>query len=181
MDIGSEAQRCWQTARNTEITECKLQCFFSPLHSADEDAVSWLTSYGSWNAYKKTASLQTNKAQDKTASCRKSPFMQMSQAFRPMSCRFEKLRRFLLSQPRLLHSLRALQKFRSPTCISITLYNLAFKSLISCVKLLCSIAFAYGGKHVLGFSFGFYSMKLGRHSICHSGNWQKFRLTSTVK
>jgi len=28
----------------------------------------------------------------------------MSQAFRPMSCRFEKLRRFLLSQPRLLHS-----------------------------------------------------------------------------
>ena len=98
------------------------------------------------------------------------PFMQMSQAFRPMSCRFEKLRRFLLSQPRLLHSLRALQKFSSPTCISITLYNPAFKSLISCVKLLCSIAFAYGGKHVLGFSFGFYSMKLGRHSICHSGN-----------
>jgi len=29
--------------------------------------------------------------------------MQMSQAFRPMSCRFEKLRRFLLSQPRLIH------------------------------------------------------------------------------
>ena len=42
-------------------------------------------------------------------SCRKSTFMQMSQAFRPMSCRFEKLRRFRLSQPRLLHSLRALQ------------------------------------------------------------------------
>jgi len=42
-------------------------------------------------------------------SCRKSPFMQISQAFRPMSCCFEKLRRFLLSQPRLLHSLRALQ------------------------------------------------------------------------
>jgi len=40
--------------------------------------------------------------------CWKSPFMQMSQAFRPMSCRFETLRRFLLSQPRLLHSLTAL-------------------------------------------------------------------------
>jgi len=34
-----------------------------------------------------------------TGRCRKSPFMQMSQAFRPMSCRFEKLRRFPLSQP----------------------------------------------------------------------------------
>ena len=51
-------------------------------------------------------------------SCRKSPFMQMSQAFRPMSCRFEKLRRFLLSQPRLLYSLTALQNllFRQQHC-----------------------------------------------------------------
>jgi len=42
----------------------------------------------------------------------------MSQAFRPMSCRFDKLRRFLLSQPRLLHSLRALQNllFRQQHC-----------------------------------------------------------------
>jgi len=31
----------------------KLNGSLSWLHSADEDAVSWLTSYGSWNAYKK--------------------------------------------------------------------------------------------------------------------------------
>jgi len=31
----------------------KLNGGLSRLYSADEDAVSWLTSYGSWNAYKK--------------------------------------------------------------------------------------------------------------------------------
>jgi len=31
----------------------KLNGSLSRLHSADEDAVSWLTSYGSWNAYEK--------------------------------------------------------------------------------------------------------------------------------
>ena len=31
----------------------KLNGGLSRLHSADEDAVSWLTSYGSWNAYEK--------------------------------------------------------------------------------------------------------------------------------
>jgi len=31
----------------------KLNGGLSRLYSVDEDAVSWLTSYGSWNAYKK--------------------------------------------------------------------------------------------------------------------------------
>jgi len=31
----------------------KLNGVLSRLHSADKDAVSWLTSYGSWNAYEK--------------------------------------------------------------------------------------------------------------------------------
>jgi len=31
----------------------KLNGGLSRLHSADEDAISWLTSYGSWNAYEK--------------------------------------------------------------------------------------------------------------------------------
>jgi len=31
----------------------KLNGGLSRLHSADEDAVSWLSSYGSWNAYEK--------------------------------------------------------------------------------------------------------------------------------
>jgi len=34
-------------------TLTKLNGSLSPLHSADEDAVSWLTSYGSRHAYKK--------------------------------------------------------------------------------------------------------------------------------
>jgi len=36
----------------------KLNAGLSRLHSADEDAVSWLTSYGSWNAYEKKKVLQ---------------------------------------------------------------------------------------------------------------------------
>ena len=35
------------------ISDSKLNGGLSRLHSADEDAVSWLTSYGSWNAYEK--------------------------------------------------------------------------------------------------------------------------------
>ena len=35
----------------------KLNGDLSRLHSADEDAVSWLTSYGSWNAYEKKIKL----------------------------------------------------------------------------------------------------------------------------
>jgi len=31
----------------------KLNGGLSQPHSANEDAVSWLTNYGSWNAYKK--------------------------------------------------------------------------------------------------------------------------------
>jgi len=31
----------------------KLNGSLSRLHSVDEDAVSWLTSYGSWHAYEK--------------------------------------------------------------------------------------------------------------------------------
>jgi len=31
----------------------KLNGSLSRLHSADEDAFSWLISYGSWNAYEK--------------------------------------------------------------------------------------------------------------------------------
>ena len=31
----------------------KLNGGLSWLHAADEDAVSWLTSYGSWHAYEK--------------------------------------------------------------------------------------------------------------------------------
>ena len=36
----------------------KLNGGLSRLHSADEDAVSWLTSYGSWHAYEKKKHLQ---------------------------------------------------------------------------------------------------------------------------
>jgi len=39
------------TLSNPVLT--KLNGGLSWLHSADEDAVSWLTSYGSWNAYEK--------------------------------------------------------------------------------------------------------------------------------
>ena len=31
----------------------KLNGSLSRLHSADEDAISWLTNYGSWHVYKK--------------------------------------------------------------------------------------------------------------------------------
>jgi len=38
------------------------------LHSADEDAASWLTSYGSWHAYEKKKNVPNNEyyAQRKT-------------------------------------------------------------------------------------------------------------------
>ena len=48
---------CGETQTMSHIVEScpltKLNGGLSQLHSADEDAVSWLTSYGSWNAYKK--------------------------------------------------------------------------------------------------------------------------------
>jgi len=48
---------CGETQTMSHIIEScpltKLNGGLSRLHSADEDAVSWLTSYDSWNAYKK--------------------------------------------------------------------------------------------------------------------------------
>ena len=48
---------CGETQMTSHIVEScpltKLNGGLSRLHSADEDAVSWLTSYGSWNAYEK--------------------------------------------------------------------------------------------------------------------------------
>jgi len=37
----------------------KLKGGLSRLHSADEDAVSWLTNYGLWHAYEKKKNLQS--------------------------------------------------------------------------------------------------------------------------
>jgi len=45
-----------------DVSHCpltKLNGGLSWLHSADEDAVSWLTSYGSWNAYEKKKNTTT--------------------------------------------------------------------------------------------------------------------------
>ena len=48
---------CGETQTMSHIVEScpltKLNGGLFPPHSADEDAVSWLTSYGSWNAYEK--------------------------------------------------------------------------------------------------------------------------------
>ena len=48
---------CGETQTMSHIVEScpltKLNGGLSQLHSAEEDAVSWLTSYGSWNAYQK--------------------------------------------------------------------------------------------------------------------------------
>ena len=41
------------TSMTTSPTASQSQGGLSRLHSADEDAVLWLTSYGSWNAYEK--------------------------------------------------------------------------------------------------------------------------------
>jgi len=35
------------------LSNPELNSSFSQLHSADEDTVFWLTSYGSWHAYEK--------------------------------------------------------------------------------------------------------------------------------
>jgi len=56
---------CGETQTMSHIVESchltKLNGGLSRLHSADEDAVSWLTSYGSWHAYeKKTVLFQMN-------------------------------------------------------------------------------------------------------------------------
>ena len=51
---------CGETQTMSHIVEScpltKLNGSLSWLHSADEDAVSWLTSYGSWHAYEKKKS-----------------------------------------------------------------------------------------------------------------------------
>jgi len=46
-----ETQRMSHTVESCPLT--KLNGGLSRLHSADEDAVSWLNSYGSWHAYEK--------------------------------------------------------------------------------------------------------------------------------
>jgi len=46
-----ETQMMSHTVESCPLT--KLNGGLSRLHSADEDAVSWLTTYGSWNAYEK--------------------------------------------------------------------------------------------------------------------------------
>ena len=47
----SETQTMSHTVESCPLT--KLNGGLSRLHSADEDAFSWLTSYGSWHAYEK--------------------------------------------------------------------------------------------------------------------------------
>ena len=58
----------WQDRKTQTMSHVVLSCpltnlngGLSRLHSADEDAVLWLTSYGSWHAYekKKTAIIRT--------------------------------------------------------------------------------------------------------------------------
>ena len=51
-----ETQTMFYIVESCPLT--KLSGGLSGLHSADEDAVSWLTSYGSWNAYEKKKSLE---------------------------------------------------------------------------------------------------------------------------
>ena len=46
-----ETQTMFHIVESCPLT--KLNGVLSRLHSADEDAVSWLTSYGSWHAYEK--------------------------------------------------------------------------------------------------------------------------------
>jgi len=47
----------WLTTYMTTCPLTKLNAGSSRLHSADEDAVSWLTSYGSCHAYEKENSI----------------------------------------------------------------------------------------------------------------------------
>ena len=53
----TDTDPCGETQTMSHIVEScpltKLSGGLSRLHSADEDAVLWLTSYGSWNAYEK--------------------------------------------------------------------------------------------------------------------------------
>ena len=55
---------CGESQTTSHIVESclltKLNGVLSRLHSADEDAVSWLTGYGSWNAYEKKTASSTN-------------------------------------------------------------------------------------------------------------------------
>jgi len=52
---------CGKTQTMSHIVEScpltKLNGSLSRLHSADEDAVSWLTNYGKWHAYEKNTTL----------------------------------------------------------------------------------------------------------------------------
>ena len=54
---------CGETQTTSHIVEScpltKLNGGLSRLHSADEDAVSWLTNYGKWHAYEKKKLVQT--------------------------------------------------------------------------------------------------------------------------
>ena len=62
MEWHSSATVCWSVWEFMEgltshiVESCpptKLNGGLSQLHSADEDAVSWLTSYGYWHTYEK--------------------------------------------------------------------------------------------------------------------------------
>ena len=50
-------RRCLTLSNPVPLT--KLNGGLSRLHSADEDAVSWLTSYGKWHAYEKKKTRKT--------------------------------------------------------------------------------------------------------------------------
>ena len=54
---------CGETQTMSHIVEScpptKLNGGLSRLHSADEDAISWLTNYGSWHAYEKKKTVTT--------------------------------------------------------------------------------------------------------------------------
>ena len=56
-DLQALIHSCGETQTMSHVVKScpltKLNGSLSRLHSADEDAVLWLTSYGSWNAYEK--------------------------------------------------------------------------------------------------------------------------------
>jgi len=63
---------CGETQTMSHIVEScpltKLNCGLSRLHSADEDAASWLTNYGPWHAYEKKKKCYNSTAMTQTTS-----------------------------------------------------------------------------------------------------------------
>jgi len=62
-----ETQTMFHIVESCPLTE--LNGSLSQLHSADEDAVSWLTSYGSWHAYEKKKKTGYLSSTESNSSC----------------------------------------------------------------------------------------------------------------